>query len=161
MPERSRQEVERRVMFLLRQLSAEMQMLSEAHARIVKLNRTDLRALEIMARQGPLSAGELAQRLHLTTGAVTGILDRLEHEGHTHRVRNPSDRRQVVVEQTPHAHQVARNMVLPMVERLHKELRSFSKADLELAARFIETVKRAIAEHTTEAFEEHPGEPRA
>ena len=144
-------------MFLLRELSAEMETLTEAHSRIVKLNRTDLRALEIMAREGPLSAGDLAHRLHVTTGAVTGILDRLEHEGHTHRTRNPSDRRQVVVAQSTHAHKVARTTVLPMVERLRKALRKFSREDLELAARFIETVKSAIAEHSSEALSEHPG----
>lgn len=143
-------------MFLLRELSAEMQMMSEANARAVKLNRTDLRALEIMARQGPLSAGDLARRLHVTTGAVTGILDRLEREGHTHRVRNLTDRRQVVVEQTAHAHQVARAAVLPMVEKLRKELRKYSKEDLELAARFIETVKQTITEHANQTFDEHP-----
>ena len=93
----------------------------------------------------------------LTTGAVTGILDRLEHEGHTHGTRNPSDRRQVVVAQSSHAHQVARTTVLPMVERLSKAIRKFSKDDLELAARFIETVKLAIAEHSSEALTEHPG----
>ena len=145
-------------MFLIRELSAEMETLSEAHARLVKLNRTDLRALEIMARRGPLSAGDLARRLHLTTGAVTGILDRLESEGHTHRTRNPSDRRQVLVAQSAHAHQVARTAVLPMVERLRKALRKFSREDLELAARFIETVKLAIAERSSEALSEHPGQ---
>lgn len=143
-------------MYLLRELSAEMQMMSEAHGRAVNLNRTDLRALEIMARQGPLSAGELAKRLHVTTGAVTGILDRLEREGHTLRVRNPSDRRQVVVERSPHAHQVARGALHPMVLKLRRELRSFSKEDLELAARFIETVKRVIMEQANQSFEEHP-----
>ena len=156
MPERSRREVEARVMFLLRELSAEMETLTEAHARLIKLNRTDLRALEIMAREGPLSAGDLAHRLHLTTGAVTGILDRLEREGHTHRTRNPSDRRQVVVARSPHAHELARATVLPMVERLSKALRQFSKEDLELAARFIETVKLAIAARSSEALSQHP-----
>ena len=53
MPERSRWEVEATVMFLLLELSAEMETLSEAHARLVKLSRTDLRALEIMARKDP------------------------------------------------------------------------------------------------------------
>ena len=94
----------------------------------------------------------------LTTGAVTGILDRLEHEGHTHGTRNPSDRRQVVVAQSSHAHQVARATVLPLVERLSRALRKFSREDLELAARFIETVKLAIAERSNEALSEHLGD---
>ena len=145
-------------MILLRELSAEMETLTEAHTRLVKLNRTDLRALEIMAREGPLSAGDLAHRLRLTTGAVTGVLDRLEHEGHTHRTRNPSDRRQVVVAQSPHAHQVALTTILPLVEMLRKALRKFSREDLELAAHFIQTVKLAIAERSTEALSEHPEE---
>ena len=63
-----------------------------------------------------------------------------------------------MVAQSPHAHQVARITVLPMVERLHKALRKFSREDLELAARFIETVKLAIAERSSEALSEHPGD---
>ncbi|MFL5958987.1 MAG: MarR family winged helix-turn-helix transcriptional regulator [Gaiellaceae bacterium] len=46
------------------------------------------------------SAGELARRADLTTGAMTSRLDALEKEGLVRRLRDPEDRRSVIVELT-------------------------------------------------------------
>lgn len=61
------------------------------------LNETDFRALEILTRFGKMPAGELAQHLDLTSGAVTGVIDRLEQAGYAAREQDRSDRRRVVV----------------------------------------------------------------
>ncbi|GAA3076589.1 MarR family transcriptional regulator [Streptosporangium carneum] len=63
------------------------------------LNVTDLTCLGhiLGAAGGPISAGELAERANLTTGAVTGVLNRLEQAGYAHRQADPSDRRRVRV----------------------------------------------------------------
>lgn len=45
-------------------------------------------------------AGELARRVELTSGAMTSRLDALEAEGLVRRLRDPSDRRSVLVELT-------------------------------------------------------------
>ena len=47
---------------------------------------------------GPLPAGELARRTGLTTGAITGVIDRLAQAGLVRRVPDPSDRRRVIIE---------------------------------------------------------------
>jgi DNA-binding MarR family transcriptional regulator len=65
------------------------------------VNRTDLRCLNIVDNQGPMTAGRLAELSGLTTAAVTSILDRLERAGYARRVRDQEDRRQVIVELTP------------------------------------------------------------
>lgn len=65
------------------------------------INRTDLRCLNIMDNQGPMTAGRLAEQSGLTTAAVTSVLDRLERAGYARRVRDQEDRRQVIVEVTP------------------------------------------------------------
>jgi DNA-binding MarR family transcriptional regulator len=67
------------------------------------LNETDFRALEILTRFGKMPAGELAQHLDLTSGAVTGVIDRLEASGYACREQDRSDRRRVVVAVTPAA----------------------------------------------------------
>jgi DNA-binding MarR family transcriptional regulator len=65
------------------------------------INRTDLRCLNIVDNQGPMTAGRLATLSGLTTAAVTTVLDRLERAGYARRVREQADRRQVIVELTP------------------------------------------------------------
>ncbi|MBA2518706.1 MAG: MarR family transcriptional regulator, partial [Chloroflexia bacterium] len=55
---------------------------SQAIADQVGLNPTDLEALEVLLRQGPLTAGKLAEITGLTTGAITGVVDRLERKGY-------------------------------------------------------------------------------
>ena len=47
---------------------------------------------------GPITAGELAERTGLTTGAITGVIDRLEKAGFVRRVKDPDDRRRVIIE---------------------------------------------------------------
>jgi DNA-binding MarR family transcriptional regulator len=65
------------------------------------VNRTDLHCLNIVENSGGLTAGELAAEAGLSTGAVTGVIDRLERVGYARRVRDPADRRRVKVEVTP------------------------------------------------------------
>ncbi|HEY4258905.1 MAG TPA: MarR family transcriptional regulator, partial [Schlesneria sp.] len=61
------------------------------------LNVTDHKCLDFLLLDGPLTAGELAQRTSLTTGAITSVLDRLERVGFVQRQPDPNDRRRVIV----------------------------------------------------------------
>ncbi|HWV39748.1 MAG TPA: MarR family transcriptional regulator [Vulgatibacter sp.] len=74
---------------------------NEALAARLGLNLTDLRCSLLVAREGPLTAGQLAATMGLTTGAITGVLDRLERAGFVKRTRDPADRRQVLVASLP------------------------------------------------------------
>ena len=73
----------------------------QAVADALGLNRTDLRCLDILEREGSVTAGRLAQATGLTSGAMTTALDRLERAGYARRVHDASDRRRVLVEVTP------------------------------------------------------------
>ena len=64
------------------------------------VSRTDLHCLNAIENAGGLSAGQLAERAGLTSGAVTGVVDRLERAGFARRVPDPADRRRVKVEVT-------------------------------------------------------------
>jgi DNA-binding MarR family transcriptional regulator len=70
----------------------------EAIADRLGLNVTDLRALELVVSEPGLTAGQLAGRSALTTGAITGVLDRLERAGFVERRPDPSDRRSVTIQ---------------------------------------------------------------
>lgn len=61
------------------------------------LHTTDHKCLDILMRVGPVSAGYLAELTGLTTGAITGVIDRLEKAGLVRREKDPTDRRRVLV----------------------------------------------------------------
>jgi DNA-binding MarR family transcriptional regulator len=71
------------------------------------INRTDGRCLDILERDGPMTAGRLAELAGLSAGAVTTVLDRLERAGYARRTRDTVDRRRVLVEVTPEVRQLA------------------------------------------------------
>src|SRR3954462_13942937 len=64
------------------------------------VNETDLHCLNIIENAGGVTAGGLAVGSGLTTGAVTGVIARLERKGFARRVSDPADRRRVKVEVT-------------------------------------------------------------
>jgi DNA-binding MarR family transcriptional regulator len=74
----------------------------------VGVNPTDLGALCLLLLHGPAPAGRLAELTGLTTGAVTGVVDRLEKGGFVHREVDPADRRKVIV--IPDAGRVDRDL---------------------------------------------------
>jgi len=84
----------------LRALSTEIDRLDQAAADRYGLNRTDMRALDIVGRSGPVAPTALARRLGITTGGVTSVLDRLEQAGYIRRQPHPGDRRRQVVQTT-------------------------------------------------------------
>ena len=79
--------------------------LGSMHARAIAgfagVHPTDFEAMDVLDWTGPITAGELAKRIGLTSGAVTGVIDRLEREGWVRRTSDPNDRRRVIVELVP------------------------------------------------------------
>ena len=69
----------------------------QAVADAAGLNRTDMRCLDVLGREGPVTAGRLAEATGLTSGAMTTALDRLERAGLALRTRDAVDRRRVLV----------------------------------------------------------------
>lgn len=67
----------------------------------IGMNLIDLQVTNILDLTGPVTAGRLAELTGVTTGAVTGMLNRLEEAGLVRRERDPDDRRRVIVRLTP------------------------------------------------------------
>src|SRR5438477_10973782 len=74
--------------------------LSNAIAERLDVTSTELEVLGTLVARGPLSAGEIAQRTGLTSGAVTRLVDRLEQRGSVRRRADQNDRRRVLGEIT-------------------------------------------------------------
>lgn len=82
----------------LQHFGLERDRMRAALARHAGVSATDLDALEHLEFAGPLTQRELGERLSITSGAVTMLVDRLEAAGWVVRRPHPSDRRYTVVE---------------------------------------------------------------
>jgi DNA-binding MarR family transcriptional regulator len=109
----------------------------DAACEYMGINRTDLRCLDILGRAGPMSAGRLAEESKLTNAAVTVVLDRMERAGYMRRVRDTVDRRRVMVEATPMAHERAWTLYGKIAEKLYEQLERYSDEELELLRDFL------------------------
>lgn len=70
---------------------------TNAIASHIGISATEFEAMDIISRNQPITAGQLAEYCGLTTGAITGIVDRLERGRFVRRERDPSDRRRVFI----------------------------------------------------------------
>ena len=66
-------------------------------ARRLGVSPTETQCLYVLARFGPATAGEIAKRVNLTSGATTRMLDRLFAAGYVTRTPDPTDRRKVII----------------------------------------------------------------
>jgi DNA-binding MarR family transcriptional regulator len=109
----------------------------QAVADAIGINRTDMRCLDVIQREGPVPAGRLADETGLTTGAITTVLDRLERAGYARRIHDPSDRRRVLVEVTPGAFAGAAEFYAAHLELSERNYRRYTEAQLELLLGFV------------------------
>ena len=112
------------------------------------VNRTDLECLTIIERLGGASAGQIAVESGLTTGAVTGVIDRLERAGYAARAPDPSDRRRVLVEVTPRFRERAGAIWGPMAADWQELIAAgFTAAELDRIADFLRLTTELGARH--------------
>lgn len=109
----------------------------QAVADALGMNRTDMRCLDVLEREGAVTAGRLAQATGLTTGAMTTALDRLERAGFARRLRDTSDRRRVLVEVTPRALSAAGHFYAEHAEQGERLYGLYNEKQLELLLRFV------------------------
>lgn len=110
------------------------------HARIAErmgLSATDHKALELVGQaEGPLTAGRIAELTGLSTGAVTGVMDRLEKAGLARRVRDTVDRRKVLIEIVPGAMDRYASLFESAYTNMKNLLEQFSPEERKVLMRF-------------------------
>jgi DNA-binding MarR family transcriptional regulator len=85
--------------------STETALFHQTAASKLGLGVSDMKTLSILLREGPQSAGQIAERLSLTSGAVTSVINRLESRRFVTRKPDAKDGRKVVV--APNTDQLA------------------------------------------------------
>ena len=134
-----RGEAVRNLKLNLRHFVVELVVSSYEATEDVGINPTDLGSLCLLLLHGPASAGRLAELTGLTTGAVTGVIDRLEKGGLVRRELDPADRRKVIV--VPDAQRVDRDLFphFPSLQRAAAQqlYDDYSITELELISEFL------------------------
>lgn len=106
-------------------------------ARLLGVNETDLRCLEILLGLEEAAPSLLATRLGLTTGSVTAMLDRLEKLDYLTRTPHPTDRRKTLVRATQRVADRARLLMAPFLEGSQQILTRYSIEQLETITDFL------------------------
>ncbi|MFD3538229.1 MarR family winged helix-turn-helix transcriptional regulator [Streptomyces sp. NPDC058662] len=113
------------------------------------LNVTDLTCLGhiLGAGDAPLAAGRLAELVDLTTGAVTGVLNRLERAGYARRVPDPADRRRVRVVAEPAAAARVVAVYQPFYDRLGALFADYTAEEIAVIADWFERAAAEVRAH--------------
>jgi DNA-binding MarR family transcriptional regulator len=110
----------------VRRMTAQSVLIGEAVSARFGLSSSDLECLDLALLSGGATAGEFARATGLTTGAITGVIDRLERAGYVRRERDPADRRKVVVR----ARSGMTRRIAPVYDSLQREMtRLWSRYD--------------------------------
>jgi DNA-binding MarR family transcriptional regulator len=127
-----REEIIQAIIAKRKEMSTETIMFHQSVADVLGLHITDHKCLDLIRQYGAMPAGRIAELTGLTTGAVTGIIDRLEKAGYVRRANDPKDRRRTIVEPVRNKkwERKIEAIFIPFHEGMHKLLSSYSDGEL-------------------------------
>lgn len=131
---------------------------SQAVADRLGITGSDLECLDFIGlRGGVATAGELSEATGLTTGAVTGMIDRLEKAGFAKRDRDPHDRRKVLVRLLPAAEKRIAPIYTSLQRSMQELLSRYSDEQLAFLHDFMAKSGRIMAEEIARQRAKPPG----
>lgn len=137
-------EMRSRVLGDLLAFSASQSDRGRAFARHMKMRLTDSAAIvEILRaedRGRPLTPARLGERIGMTSGATTILLNRLEDAGHITRTRGHADRRIVTLHTAPAVHAEADAFFEPERDRILELMDGYGPEDLALIHQFVSSL---------------------
>ena len=136
---------------LVREHSSAVMRYAAATAKRMGLEASELSALEHLQAAGPITLGRLGERLSMSPGAVTALVDRLERKGYVERIPNPKDRRSALVSETEVGLRDSLEHLWPYIEEMRGIEGRFSGEERAIIARFLSAA--------TEATHRHAGPP--
>jgi len=144
-----------------RELSTAVVLFHQAVAERVGLSATDVKCLDALDRMGPLTAGQLAELVGLTGGAITAMIDRLEDGGFVQRERDPTDRRRVFIkaaQNQEHSNALTR-LYGPLQQAMREELaENYSMETLAIIEDFLRKTISILRQQTQKLSQEAAGQ---
>jgi DNA-binding MarR family transcriptional regulator len=132
------------------QLSTATVLFHAAVAERFGVGATELKCYSLLRQAGQLTAGELGERVGLTTGAITGVVDRLEAGGLIRRVRDPKDRRRVVLELLSNPEREHQLLALyePLGRGIGTLVAGYNEAEREILLQFLRRATELLTMET-------------
>jgi DNA-binding MarR family transcriptional regulator len=137
-------------------LGADIDAVGRAAAAHIGINQTDLICVNALFRQGPMSAGQLASVIGLTSGATTTAIDRLERAGYVHRRNDPNDRRRVLVVASEDGARQAFALFDGLLDALARLAGTYTDAQLALLQGLIRDFRQIITEYAADLRDRPP-----
>jgi DNA-binding MarR family transcriptional regulator len=148
MSRESRDELIAAIFLAFREQQTATELLDEAAWEVLGVNRTDGRCLDVIEREGSVTAGRLAAVAGLSSGAVTTAIDRLERAGLARRTADPGDRRKVLVELTESGADSCDRIYGPLNDEGVEALADYSERDLKTLRDFFVLGRELLEAHT-------------
>src|SRR5215213_7964551 len=122
---------------LVREYTSAVLRHAAATAKRMSLEASELAALGHLQDAGPMPQKRLGERLSISPGAVTAMIDRLESRGYVERTPNPEDRRSALVVITKAGLEESLRQLWPNIEKMRGLEEGFSDEEREVIARFL------------------------
>lgn len=124
--------------------------LDEVIAARAGIGLTDLHCFTLLERNGGrMTAGALAELSRLTTGAITGVINRLERSGLARRTADPQDGRRVIVEIHEASAERVREMLAPRAAVHEAVLDRYDADHLEVLLHLLRDAAARTADEIT------------
>ena len=137
--------IDEEVQAAFQRLNAMLLTMSAKVAEDTGFTLTEILVCEHLRLDGPLTPKEVGERVGLSSGAVTRLLDRLEERGFTKRAPHPSDRRKVLMHYVEQESEMIERP-LALFERLNQAIASMSNAEKQVVLSFMNEMIGAVEE---------------
>lgn len=131
-------------------ISRQVVMKSHAMAATLGLSPSDFEHLSLLVHSGPTTAGGLATITGLTTGAITGIIDRLEEAGLATRQFDHNDRRRIIVVPTKKAVDTIQAFHVKFQSDFTRCVSQYSSDEQKTILKFLRTTADFLREQTAQ-----------
>ena len=132
---------------LVREHSSAVMRYAAATVKRMGLEASELSALEHLQAAGPMALERLGERLSMSPGAVTALVDRLERKGYAERIPNPKDRRSALVRETEAGLEESLEHLWPYIEEMRGIEERFSEEERTIVSRSLSAATEATHRH--------------
>ena len=133
----------------MRKVSSQGAVFAKIVADRAGISSADMDCIDFVNVEGRMTAGRLAELTGLTTGAITGVVDRLEKAGLVRRERDESDRRKVFIVPVMER-MIEMGRPYELVKRaMHRQCEAYTDAELKFLIRYGTESYQSMLEATT------------